>query len=376
MPCFKRLPVLTAKLVLEFIQSMQSDVGKNGKGWLLRYSEQLKQTHSLPQYLIKHETLNKSTFGTDWKQLSTRIFLAEMGICNTFQLMQVVLSNKDSQHAGSEFEQLQNGILDTNNGVLSSMSVIHQLLVGRTVTNPNEKGLLEMWSTGIYENMRTNLMSGKTHQANVDKYLDNAAILQFKGILLFTEAKTNSRFCSLQLDFFEHNLKYQIDKKEKTVPIFMKYLTDPDGKKGFYLRPVFDGKDEPFVRSRGLRKRIGYDYMCGYTEDGKWFFDKSSSFDVDGSLLISGSSKDAKRYYMSVSEKNLVECVAEKNRATPFHVIPLDFSDNKLTASFCKSTSKPKDEHYLGTNLTCIGGNDDREFTISFDSGCLKVISE
>ncbi|VDI81202.1 Hypothetical predicted protein [Mytilus galloprovincialis] len=369
MQCLERLPALTAISVLEFVQSIQSDIARKGKGMFSSYSEQLKQTHSIPKALcmIKQGPSNKLTFTTDWEHLNTRICQAETSICHKFQLMQTILSNEDMHDISSEVELLHKGILDTNNGVLCNLSIIHQLLVGQIVTNPTGKGLLDLWSTGIYDNVRINLMSAKRHQACVDKYLDNAAILQFKGILLFSEANTNSRFSSLQLDLFEHNLKYQIKKKEKTVPIFMKYLIDPDEKKGFYLRPTFDGKDEPFVISQGLKKRIGNDYMCGHREDGMWFFKKSPNFDEDGGLLISGSSMDGKTYFMSVSDGNIVKCVEEKNRATSFDVIPLDFEDDKLKISICKSTFKPEEKCFLGNNLTIVHGQDDREFTLSFD---------
>lgn len=300
-------------------------------------------------------------------QLNTRIFQAEMGICHKFQLMQTLSLNEDSQDKSLEVERMRNGILDTNSGVLNDLSVINQVLIGQTITNPTEKGLLEMWSKGMYDNMRINPMSAKTYENYVSQYLDKAAILQFRGVLLFTEANANYRYCSHQFEMFENNLKSQIETMEQTVPTFIKYLTDPDEKKVFSLRPDFDGKNVPFVRSKGLNKKLDYDYMCGYTDEGKWIFKKSPQFDENGSLLISGSSKGGKCNYISISEKNKAICVSEESRATPFYVIPLDFTDKNIQIIICRSDYKPEDKPFLGNSLKCIDDNDNIEFTLSFD---------
>lgn len=365
MQSWKRLPALHTRSILKCIQSIKSDAPIKEKEWLKRHSELIKEMHKSHEKLIKQDTSNTLKLRTDWKHLNTRIFQAEMGICHKFQLMQTLSLNVDSPYKTFELEHLRNGILDINSGVLSNLSIIHQVLVGKTVTNPTEKGLLEMWSKGIYDYMMINPMSAKKYRDYVDIYLDKAAILQFRGILLYAEASTASSVCLHQFDLFENNLTSQIKTMAKTVPEYLKYLIDPDEKDVFVLRPVFKSELEPFVRSQGLNKRISYDYMCGNTEEGKWILKKSNTFVDDGSLLISGSSKDGKCYYMSVSEKNVITCVSEECYATTFFVIPEGFTNNKMKISICKA--KFKDKPFLGNSLRFVDGNGEREFTLSFD---------
>lgn len=367
MHCLERLPALTARSILRFIQSIQSDKVAKGKGWFTRYSDEIKEMNTSHAKLIKKDTPRTLKLQTDWDQLHTRIFQAEMGICHKFQLMQTLLSNKDSQDKSLELERLRNGILDTNSGVLNNLSVINQVLIGQTITNPTEKGLLEIWSNGMFDNMRTNPMSAKTYQNYVDQYLEKAAILQFRGVLLYTEANSNYQYCSYQYELFENNLKSQIEAMEQTVPPFMKYLTDPDEKKVFVLRPDFDGKTVPFVRSKGLNKKLDYDFMCGYPDEGKWIFKKSPQFDENGSLLISGHSNDGKCNYISISEKNIATCVSEECRATPFYVIPLNVTEKRIQIIFRRSEPKPEDKPFLGNSLKCVDDNDDIEFILTFD---------
>lgn len=367
MQSLERLPAVTARSILKCVQTIQSDTLKKGKGWLKDYSDEIQEMHISHEELIKKDTSYKLKLKTDCDHLNARMFKAEMGISHKFQLFQAILLNKDKPENDLSAERLRNGILDTNSGVLSNLSVIHQVLVGKTVTHPTEKGLLAMWSKGIYDNMRINQMSAKIYQDYIDAYLEKVAILQFRGIILYTGANTTSQYGSYPYELFQNNLQSQIKTSESTLPTYMQYLTDPDEDNVFVLQPDFDGDNEPIVRSKGINKKLGYSYLQGKNQEGKWNFKKSPTFEKDGTLLISGRSKGDQCHYMRVSENNIAECVSEESRATPFDVIPLDFADKKLKIMICKSNTKPEEKSFLGYNLEFIHGKDDREFTISFD---------
>lgn len=379
MVILEKLPSpLAARSILEYIKS---DAAKSCSGWFIgkcldqlfgdpKYTTQLKHMTRLDEDLdnSKLHSPNKLKAAIEWEHMNTRIFHAEMGICHKYQLMQAILSNDNSIERRHEASQLRNGILDSNSGVLSNLYVINQVLVGGRARNRTKKGLLEIWSEGIYNNMSINQMSAKIFQDYVDKFMTKAAVLQLKGILLFTAANTNSRFCLNQLELFEHNLTSQIEIMEKSVPTYLKYLSDPDEKHAFNLRPVFDFKGAPFVRRQGSSNKLKYDFFCGNSEAGKWVFKKSPEFDKNGSLLISGSSKEryGKYYYMSVSANNTLECVSQECRATPFCVIPLHFIEDKMKIIIYKSNSKPEDKQFLGNDLKFINEDVGTEFTLSF----------
>lgn len=373
----KKLPSsLTARPILEFLQSKAA---RECTGWFTikcldqlyedpKYSTQLENMYKIDEALdkIKQNTPHELKERTDWQNLNTRIFHSEMGICHKYKLMQAVLSNKKNIDRRHELVALSKGILDVNNGVLSNLSIIHQVLLGRTATNSTEKGLLEMWSEGIYINMKINIMSAKTYQDYVNKFMTKAAILQMKGILLFAGANTNSDFCRDQFDLFLKNLESQIKTIEQTVPSYMKYLSDPDEKDVFVMRPVFDGDFNPFVRRWGPGKKVTNEYFCRNIEEGKWNFEKSSSFVNDGSLLISGrNTTNDQRYYMRVSKTNKAECVSEKCNATPFCVVPLGFENKTMKTIVCKA--ELHDQRFLGNTLTCIDEQDDSLFTLTFE---------
>lgn len=98
----------------------------------------------------------------DWDHWNARLFKAEVDICHKFQLLQTIQANKESTHKrGVEVHRLQNGILNTNSGVLNNLAVIHQVLVGQS-NNPTVEGLLELWSKGLINSMLGNPMSAKT----------------------------------------------------------------------------------------------------------------------------------------------------------------------------------------------------------------------
>lgn len=378
MAFLEKIPALTARSILKFVQS---DAAKGLPGWFIntrcqnhlfgdqKYSKQLKYINEQLEQ-IKQDTSSRIKEKTDWEHLHTRISQAEMGICQKFKHMQTILKIENSIERCNEALVLTNDILDTESGVLSNLSVIHQGLVGHTDTNTTEKGLLELWSNEMYNNMSINRMSSKIYLDYVDKYLTQAAIIQFKGILLFAGATSNTRLCLHQFDLYENNLKSQIETMQNTVPSSIKYLSDPDENKVFILRPVFDGKDQPFVKRKGPNRRLANDYLCGIPEAGKWVLKTSSDFDKDGSLLFSGSTKEKydQYYYMSLSKTKKAKCVAGIHRATPFYVIPLDYTDKKIRILICKSKSETRDKLFLGNNLKFIDDHDNIEFIVSFVS--------
>ncbi|VDH97792.1 Hypothetical predicted protein [Mytilus galloprovincialis] len=371
----EKLPLLTARPILEFIQS---SAAKKCTGWISarcleiffgdpKMSTQLENMKRINEELekIKQDTPNKVK--AEWEHLNTRLFQAEMGISHKFRLMQTILSTENCKERFNEVSRLRAGILDTNSGILSNLSVIHQGLMGHTMGNPTDQGLLEMWYKGVYNNMIEQPISAKTLHEYVMKYLSWAVILQFKGFILFAGASDNSGFCLHQFTLFEKNLECQIQKMEKIVPKYMKYLTDPHEKNVFVMRPILGGDCDPFVKRRGPGKKLKNDFFGGYTEDGKWHFEKSETFVKDGSLLISGKSsiKKGEKYYIQVPNSSKAECVSERRSATPFYVIPLDFENKTMKITICKSGSQTG--RFLGDRLTFINEKKDSKFNLTFD---------
>lgn len=367
----EKLPRMSAGPILEFIRS---DAAKSCTGWISskcmeklfgdpKISIQLRNMNRINEELEKIKQDTPIELRTNWEHLNARIFKAEMGIHHKFELMQTILSAEDCKDRCNEVSRLGTGILDTNCGILSNLSVIHQGLVGQTMT---EKGLLELWYERVYNNMIKNPMSAKTSNHYVTNYLNRAIIVQFKGFLLFAGANTNSGFGLQQLKLFEENLQYQIKEMEKTVPTYIKYLTDPDAKHVFFIRPDVDGNCKPFVQRKG--KTLTYEFFGRNIEDGKWIFEKSLSFKDDGSLFISGRSTtddDDKVYYMKVAETNTLECVTEQSDATPFFVIPLNFENKTMKIIMC--TSEQNAHNFVGNRLTLFNDGDDREFNLCFE---------
>lgn len=384
-----KLPALTARSILTYIQS---DASKACTGWFInkcqdklfrdtKYTKPPSNMSSINEELgeindvfkeineeleeIKQDTWNHLIAKPDWEHLHSKICQAEMGIRDKFQLMQTILTIENSKERSNAALLLSKDILDVKTGVLSNLSVIHEVLTGQTSTNTTSKGLLEIWSRTMYTNMISKPTSAKVYQHSVDKYLTQAAIIQFKGVLLFTGSAIKTDFILNLFDLFEKNLKSQIGTMEKTVPAYMKYMSDLIEDHVFVLRPVFDGKDQPFVKRRGPNKRLVNDYFCGIPEAGKWIFKKSPKFDEDGSLLISGSTKEkyGQYYYMSESARHKAVCVSDKHRATSFYVIPLDCTDKKIRIMICKSNAKFADKAFLHNNLKFIDEHDNIEFT-------------
>ncbi|VDI05083.1 Hypothetical predicted protein [Mytilus galloprovincialis] len=374
---FDKLPMLTARPILDFIQLNSAKICT---GWIS--ANCLAVLSSDPKMSIQRENLNiinkeleqikqdtATKVRTDWEHLNNRLFQAEIGISHKFQLLQTLISTDDCSERRNEVSRLRTGILDTNSGILNNLSVIHQGLVGHTVINPADKGLLEMWYQGVFDNMIENSMSAKTCHDYVMKYLSWAVILQLKGIILFAGANENSGFCLHQFKLFEKNLESQIEKMEKTVPEYMKYLTDPNENNIFIMRPILGGDCDPIVKRQGPSKKLKNDFFCGNIEDGKWHFERSPSFFKDGSLLISGKSSalNEQRFYIKVPDKNTAICVSEQSCATPFYVIPIAFKNNTMKTNICKSDSHA--QQFLGNNLSFTDGHDDiQTFELSFES--------
>lgn len=370
---------LTARSVKEFIGS---NAAKKGIGWFTenKLEEILsdEQKSNLLQEQLKrvnqeYETTNKDgamkvTVATGLEHLNTRIFQAEIDISQKFQLLQTILANNEStQKRNIEVERLRNGILDTNSGVLNNLSVIHKVLVGQTV-DPSKKGLLEMWSKGVNTNMLENPISAKTCYDQLMHHLTRAAILQLKGFLLFKGANDDVQFCCNHFKLFEDNLKYQSDLMEKTMPKHMKYLTDPKEENVFYLRPVFGTPFEPFVKRRSEGKTLQFEYYLEHVAEERWTFEKSSTFNTDGSLYISGITNGkagSKRNFLSFKDNNKAICVSNEGKPQSFYVMPL-YKENSMHITICKLEQEPDSSpRFLGNDLKFIGRDDNIEFTIT-----------
>lgn len=352
----------TAKSMSTFLRR---DVVKTGIGWLTckniktsNHFTNLKSVHTELESL-KQGTWKIVTAEKEWEHLNTRLFQAEMGICHKFQLLQTILLNeKSSDSIPDEVRKLRKGILDVNSGVLSNLSVINQVLVGKTVTHPAEEGLLEMWSKGVYNDNVKNQMHAKAFNDYVLKYWTKAAVLQLKGFLLFTGANLNSDFCMDQYDLLMDRLESQNKLMENTIPTYLKYLTEPDKNNVFVLRPFLGEKFEPFVRRNGKTKKLVNEYFCGYNEEGKWIFEKSDK--DDGSLLISSSCKSN---YLKASNNNKAEFVLEKHNADSFYVIPLDLNEERMQIIICQT--KPDRSRFLGNSLNFTNIEDNITFTMT-----------
>lgn len=305
------------------------------------------------------EVLKEITVEIEWEHLNTRIFQAEIDICHKFQLLLLILSIEDETERSIEIERLNNGILETNGGVLCNLFVIHQVLVGYTITNPT-KGLLELWSEGVYKSMIQNPMSAKSYQDNVMNFLTKASILQLKGIILLSAANKSAFFVGEQASLIKTHLESQLHVIEKSLPN-MKDLTDPDKNNEFVLI-LYRGADiKPIMFVCRQHYKIASTFWDKNTSDEIWIFEKSPTFDKDGSLLISASSNRTSdtKYYMSVSEKNTAICVSRKCEAQSFFVIPL-LNDGRQQVIICKSESGP--QRFLDHNLNFV----DRQGEITF----------
>lgn len=339
----------TANSISKFIQR---DVVQTGIGWLtyqnVKTSDHLKNLNSVHTTLtiLKDDNWNTVRAERKWENLNTRLFQAEMGISHKFQLLQLLLSNENRSEEciSGEVEHLRNGILDVNSGVLRDLSVINQVLIGKTVTNPAEKGIIELWSQGVFNDNVINQMHAKALENYLMKYWTTVAVLQFKGLLLFFGASTNSDFCLDQYDVVMDNLESQHMFMENTMPRNLKYLTEPDENNLFVLRPFFDDEFEPFLKRNGKTKTLVNEYFCGYNAEGKWIFEKSDK--DDDSLNIASS---CKRNYLKVSNNNKVEFVLEKQNADSFHVIPLDLNQKRMKIII--SQTKADRPRFLGNSL-------------------------
>lgn len=370
-----KLPILTARPILDFIKSSEA---KKCTGWISarcleilfgdpKMAIQLKNMKRINAELEKIKQETPSKIKADWEHLNTSLFQAEMGISHKFQLMQIILSTENCKERFHEVSRLRTGILDTNYGILSNLSLIHQGLMGHTIANPTDQGLLDMWYKSVNNNMIEQHISAKTFHYYLMKYLSWAVILQLKGFVLFAGANDNSGFCLHQFKLFEKNLESQIQKMEKNVPKYMQYLTNPDEKKVFVMRPILGGNCDPFVERRGPGTKLKNVFYFRNIEDGKWHFEESETFVNDGSLLISGKSslKKSEKYYIKVPDTSKAECVSERERATPFYVTPLDFENKTMKIAICKSNSQT--ERFLGSKLTFINEKNDSKFNITFD---------
>lgn len=310
---------------------------------------------------IKLDTSLKKKEGTDWEYMQTRIFQAEMDVCHKFQLLRTILGNKDSNEKKiCEIQRLRYGILNPNNGVLSNLSIIHQELVGQTVDS-TKKGLIEIWYNDVCKNMNETPISAKTCKDILRNHLTKAAILQLKGLLLFKGSNENYQLCSAQFKYLENNLKMQSVMMDTVCSDTMNFLADPCKENKFYIRPVSGVQFEPFLRAD--QKTLGYEYHLQNNEEKKWIFEKSHTFDNDGSLIISGnSSTDGKRSYITMKDEFKAIIVSEDNLAQPFFVMPVN-EESSTKIIICKC--KPESQLFLGHNLKFTENEDNREFTMT-----------
>lgn len=290
-----------------------------------------------------NNTLTSITKEIKWEHLNTRIFDAESDICFQFELLLSILSLSKEQERKKQMELLKTGVLNTNRGVLRNMNVINEILVGNGDGERSEKGLLEMWSENVYNNMLTNPRSAKTYTHHVMNYLTKYATVQFYGMTLFLLANESDEFGTIQYSRFKTNLGCQIDLMLKTMPNGTMILADPneDNKFVFHINYLF-GIPMSLRSTASGRIETNVDSNI---DDGTWIFERSGTFDTDGSLLITGYRK---RSYLSVSGKD-VKCVAEKHLAHSFYVMPHHSTDNSRQIIICPS--KPCDVRFLGLYL-------------------------
>lgn len=310
---------------------------------------------------IKLNTSLKKKEGTDWEYMQTRIFQAEMDVCHKFQLLRTILGNKDNNEKKiCEIQRLRYGILNPNNGVLSNLSIIHQELVGQTVDS-TKKGLIEIWYNDVCKNMNENPVSAKTCKDILMNHLTKAAILQLKGLLLFKGSNENYQLCSAQFKYLENNLKLQSVMMDTICSDNTNFLADPCKENKFYIRPVSGVQFEPFLRAD--QKTLVYEYHMQNNEEKKWIFERSNTFDNDGSLIIYGiSSTDGKRSYISMKDEYKAIIVSEDDHAQPFFVMPVN-EESSTKIIICKC--QPESQLFLGHNLKFTENEDNREFTMT-----------
>lgn len=360
---------LTAKQIVQFIGKA---VANKTVGWLtdkaLKEIFGDKSTDKSAEIIQKLESiktdlenmrkdLENISIEIKWEHLTSRIFQAEIDICHKFDLLISVLSIKDSTERRNEFESLRTGILDINSGVLSNMYLIHRVLIGRAVLNPAEKGLLEMWSEGVYNHMLQNQMSANAYKTNAEKYLHKSAILQLKGFILFWVGTGSLKFFVGQASMVLENLKYQAKFSEELLPPALTHLTNPDETQLFVLSASNNNvvyESLPTTPKPGKIREMMTFFGMGYSassdieternelilrkrsennEDEEWVFVKSHTFDGDGSLrILKNPGKNSKygRRYMFVSE-NMPYCCEEHDfMSDTFVVMPLQTTDKHM----------------------------------------------
>lgn len=289
-----------------------------------------------------NNTLTCITKEIKWEHLNTRIFDAESDICFQFELLLSILSLSKEQERKKQMELLKTGVLNTNRGVLRNMNVINEILVGIRDGERSEKGLLEMWSENVYNNMLTNPRSAKTYKHHVMNYLTKYATVQFYGMILFLLANESDEFGTIQYSRLKTNLGCQSDLMLKTMPNSTMILADPNEDYKFVFPMDFLLGIPVCLRSDGA----GADLIVeSDIDNGIWIFERSGTFDKDGSLLITGYKK---RSYLSVSGKD-VKVFADKHRAHSFYVMPQHSTDNSKKIIICPS--KPCDVRFLGHDL-------------------------
>lgn len=75
----ERLPAVTARSILRFIQSIQSDKVAKGKGWFTYYSDEIKEMNTSHAQLIKKRYFEQIKFTTKFGPIEYQNFSSRNG---------------------------------------------------------------------------------------------------------------------------------------------------------------------------------------------------------------------------------------------------------------------------------------------------------
>ena len=357
------LPVITAQAILLFVgektvSGALSWTGSKAMVAIFGNSDQeqvLAELKEIRTALARIEATIKSMMEEiRWEHQVTRAFAAEEGIKHKFTMLtDIAALDDDGSERVSQAESLKKGILSVNNGVLSNMETIHNVLMGHSVADPNQKGLLRLWAERCYEQLKSK--SGKTsfpryHQM-LECYLSHLFFLQFIGMTLYLNAMDKEKTRKQQVGKFLDRMKEQKAEFEKYIPQTTMLLVDrmdqyfaflvPGTRETIYGSPT----DSRGTRAGGgtiLRQRIPKN------GDEEWQFRKSPSHEEDGTYVLVKRAYDDKNkhrrgghVHIMVTEDrkrmDMGSCMHDARSASRFKIIPNFAAPDKMSVTlYCK----------------------------------------
>lgn len=360
------LPVITAQGLLLFVGE---NVAKAGASWVgssamtaitggASLNDVVKDLQEIRASLTRIEgTLKQMMQEIAWQHQVTRAHDAEEGIKHKFtRLLDIALLEEDDAEKLRQVDELKRATLSVNGGALAHLDTIHNVLMGKSVTDPSQRGLLRLWAERSYDQLkaRDGTLSLNRYAEVLEAYLANVFLLQIVGFTSYLNAMSNERTRKQQITKLKERMEEQKAEFYKYIPTTThKILTLMDQYFVFYVpgtrRVIYgsptDSRGTVGGGSTQLRDRLPRN------GDEEWKFLRSPTYATTGTYVLVKRAYDDKNKFrrgghlgFSSPHDGGASCMAKFANATPLKIIPNFTPDDSLSVTIYSKDSNT----YLG----------------------------